>query len=157
MNLFWNRHSRKLDVHTKLTVYAAVVQLPWVPVSKEVHWHLLFDKPVSGHPQFGYPEWAQHGIQTNPASTHSNYGTKQDIHRVSMLCFGSLLKGGLNNHQFPIGPRCHGRVGQKMSCKFFSISTYDYIRNTCLHYIDELEPVLCHPMLWLLHDEPHPA
>ena len=22
-----------------------------------------------------------------------------------------------------------------MSCKFFSISTYDYIRNTCLHYI----------------------
>ena len=24
-----------------------------------------------------------------------------------------------------------------MSCKFFSISTYDYIRNTCLHYIDE--------------------
>ena len=29
-----------------------------------------------------------------------------------------------------------------MSCKFFSISTYDYIRNTCLHYIDELE-LLC--------------
>ena len=33
-----------------------------------------------------------------------------------------------------------------MSCKFFSISTYDYIRNTCLHYIDELELVVCHPM-----------
>ena len=31
-----------------------------------------------------------------------------------------------------------------MSCKFFSISTYDYLRNTCLHYIDELELVLCH-------------
>ena len=31
-----------------------------------------------------------------------------------------------------------------MSCKFFSISMYDYIRNTCLHYIDELELVLCH-------------
>ena len=40
---------------------------------------------------------------------------------------GSLLKGGLNIPQFPLGPRCHGRVGQKMSCKFFSISTYDYI------------------------------
>ena len=40
-----------------------------------------------------------------------------------------------------------------MSCKFFSISTYEYIWNTCLHYIDELELVLCHPMLWLLHDE----
>ena len=34
-----------------------------------------------------------------------------------------------------------------MSCKFFSISTYDYLRNTCLHYIDELELVMCHPML----------
>ena len=31
-----------------------------------------------------------------------------------------------------------------MSCKFVSISTYDYLRNTCLHYIDELELVLCH-------------
>ena len=31
-----------------------------------------------------------------------------------------------------------------MSCKFFSISTYDNLRNTCLHYIDELELVLCH-------------
>ncbi|KAI5017737.1 hypothetical protein ZWY2020_042625, partial [Hordeum vulgare] len=40
---------------------------------------------------------------------------------------------------FPLGPRCHERVGQKMSCKFFPISTYDYIWNTCLHYIDELE------------------
>ena len=28
-----------------------------------------------------------------------------------------------------------------MSYKFFSISTYDYIRNTCLYYIDELELV----------------
>ena len=28
------------------------------------------------------------------------------------------------------------------------LSTYDYIRNTCLHYIDELELVLCHPMLY---------
>ena len=44
-----------------------------------------------------------------------------------------------------------------MSCKFFSISTYDYIRNTCLHYIDELELVLCHPMLYILHDESHPT
>ena len=79
------------------------------------------------------------------------------IHYVLMLCSGSLLKGGLNIPKFPLGPRCHGRVGQKMSCKFFSISTYDYLRNTCLHYIDELELVLCHPRLWLLHDEPHPA
>ena len=74
-----------------------------------------------------------------------------------MLCFGSLLKGGLNIPKFPLGPHCHGRVGQKMACKFFSISMYDYLRNTCLHYIDELELVLCHPMLWLLHDEPHLA
>ena len=74
-----------------------------------------------------------------------------------MLWSGSLLKGGLNIPYFPLGPRCNGRVGQKMACKFFSIRTYDYIRNTCLHYIDELELVLCHPRLWLLHDEPHPA
>ena len=79
------------------------------------------------------------------------------IHYVLMLWSGTLLKGGLNIPYFPLRPRCHGRVGQKMSCKFFSISTYDYIRNTCLHYIDELELVLCHPMLWLLHDEPHLA
>ena len=44
-----------------------------------------------------------------------------------------------------------------MSCKLFSISTYDYIRNTCLHYIDELELALCHPRLWLLRDEYHPT
>ena len=56
--------------------------------------------------------------------------------------FDSLLKRGLNIPWFPIGPRCNGRVGQKMSCKFFSISTYDYIQNTCLHYNDELELVL---------------
>ena len=43
-----------------------------------------------------------------------------------------------------------------MSCKFFFISTYDYLRNTCLHYIDELELVLCRPRLWLLYDEYHP-
>ena len=72
------------------------------------------------------------------------------------LCSGCILKGGLNIPWFPIGPRCHGRVGQKMSCKFFSISTYDYIRNTCLHYIDELELVLCHPMLWLFDTSPSP-
>ena len=54
-----------------------------------------------------------------------------------MLCSSSLLKGGLNIPQFLLGPRCHGRIGQQMSCKFFSISTYDYIRNTCLHYIDD--------------------
>ena len=39
----------------------------------------------------------------------------------------------------------------------FSISTYHYIRNTCLHYIDELELVLCRPRLWLLHDEYYPT
>ena len=79
------------------------------------------------------------------------------IHYVLMLCSGTLLKGGLNIPYFPLGPRCHGRVGQKMSCKSFSISTYDYVWNTCLHYIDELELVLCHPRLWLLHDECHPT
>jgi len=30
-------------------------------------------------------------------------------------------------------------------------------RGSSLHYINELELVLCHPRLWLLHDEPHPA
>ena len=30
-------------------------------------------------------------------------------------------------------------------------STYDYIQNTCLHYIDELELVLCHPILVLAY------
>jgi hypothetical protein len=29
-------------------------------------------------------------------------------------------------------PCCNRLVGQKMSCKFFIASTYDYIRNTCL-------------------------
>ena len=47
-----------------------------------------------------------------------------------------------------------------MSCKFFSISTYDYIRNTCLHYIDELELVLvtlgydCYMMNRIRHNSP---
>ena len=44
-----------------------------------------------------------------------------------------------------------------MSCKFFSISTYDYLRNTCLHYIYELELVLCRPRLCLLYDEYYPT
>src|SRR3954470_21181917 len=49
-----------------------------------------------------------------------------------------------------------------MSCKFFSISTYDYIRNTCLHYIDELELVLCplcydcYMMNRIRHNSPSP-
>ena len=37
--------------------------------------------------------------------------------------------------------------GTKDGMQVLSISTYDYLRNTCLHYIDELELVLCHPML----------
>ena len=43
-----------------------------------------------------------------------------------------------------------------MSCKFFSISTYDYIRNTCLHYIDELEPLCydCYMMNRIRHNYP---
>ena len=36
-----------------------------------------------------------------------------------------------------------------MSCTFFSINTYDYLQNTCLHYIDELELVLC--TLWYIY------
>ena len=35
----------------------------------------------------------------------------------------------------------------KDGMQVLSISMYDYIWNTCLHYIDELELVLCHPML----------
>ena len=33
----------------------------------------------------------------------------------------------------------------------------DNIQNTCLHYINELELVLCHTRLCLLHDEYHPT
>ena len=48
-----------------------------------------------------------------------------------------------------------------MPCKFFSISTYDYIRNTCLHYIDELELVLtlgydCYMMNHIRHNSLSP-
>ena len=49
-----------------------------------------------------------------------------------------------------------------MSCKFFSISTYDYIRNTCLHYIDELELFCvtlgydCYMMNHIRHNSPSP-
>ena len=42
-----------------------------------------------------------------------------------------------------------------MSRKFFSLSTYDYIRNTCLHQIDERELVTYLSVLQLLHDESH--
>ena len=79
-------------------------------------------------------------IGTTPGDDHNLRGSC--IHYVLMLWSGTQLKGGVNIPSFPIGPRCHGRVGQKMSYKLFSISTYDYIRNTCLHYIDELE-LLC--------------
>ena len=44
-----------------------------------------------------------------------------------------------------------------MSCKFFSLSTYDYIWNTCLHQIDERELVTYIFVLQLLHDESHPS
>ena len=44
-----------------------------------------------------------------------------------------------------------------MSCKFFSLSTYDYIRNTCLHQIDERELATYLSVLQLLHDESHPS
>ena len=44
-----------------------------------------------------------------------------------------------------------------MSCKFFSLSTYDYIRNTCLHQNDERELVTYLSVLQLLHDESHPS
>ena len=69
------------------------------------------------------------------------------IHYVLMLCSGSLFKGVLNVPLFPIWnplPR-EGRTKDVM--QVLSISTNDYLRNTCLHYIDELELVLCHPML----------
>ena len=79
------------------------------------------------------------------------------IHYVLMLWSSTVLKGGLNIPEFPLGPRCHGRVGQKTSYKFFSISAYDYLQNTCLHYIYEPELVLYHPRLWLLYDEYRPT
>ena len=44
-----------------------------------------------------------------------------------------------------------------MSCKFFSLSTYDYIRNTCLHQIDERELATYLSVLQLLQDESHPS
>ena len=93
-------------------------------------------------------------IGTTPGDDHSLRSSC--IHYVLMLCSSSLLKGGLNIPEFPYGPRFHGWVGQKMPGKFFSITTYDYLRNTCLHYIYELELVLYRPRLWLLYDEYHP-
>ena len=43
-----------------------------------------------------------------------------------------------------------------MSCKFFSLSTYDDTRNACLHHIDERELATYLSVLYLLHDEYHP-
>ena len=59
------------------------------------------------------------------------------------LCVNALVWYPLVSNRTPL-PR-EGRTKDVM--QGFSISTYDYIRNTCLHYIDELELVLCHPML----------
>ena len=69
------------------------------------------------------------------------------IHYVLMLCSGSLLKGGLNIPEFPIWtplPR-EGRTKDVM--QVLSISTYDYLRNTCVHYTDEMEVVPYRPRL----------
>lgn len=43
-----------------------------------------------------------------------------------------------------------------MSCKFFSLSTYDDTRNACLHHIDEQELATYLSVLLVLHDEYHP-
>jgi hypothetical protein len=63
-------------------------------------------------------------------------------------------------------PCCNRLVGQKMSCKFLLVSTYDYIRNTCLwllvlgfFIIIYLQcPCLIDFMNYLIHATPvHPS
>ena len=67
------------------------------------------------------------------------------------LCVNALFRYSVKRRpEYPLFsvrtplPR-EGRTKDVM--QVLSISTYDYIRNTCLHYVDELEIVLCHPRL----------
>ena len=65
------------------------------------------------------------------------------IHYVLMLCSGSLLKGDLSLHMEPAATGGRKKDGMQV----LSISTYDYLRNTCLRYIYELELVPHRPRL----------
>ena len=69
------------------------------------------------------------------------------IHHVLMLCSGSLLKGGLNIPSFPIWTPLSREGRTKDVMQVLSISTYDYLWNTYLHYIYELELAPYRPRL----------
>ena len=72
-----------------------------------------------------------------------------------MLWSSTLLKGGqypLVSNRTPLP--WEGRT--KDVIQVLSISTHDYLRSTCLHYIYELELVPYRPWLWWLYDEYHP-
>jgi hypothetical protein len=63
------------------------------------------------------------------------------------LCVNALFRFSIKRRAlitliFPLGPRCHERIGQKDVMQVLIINTYNYIRNICLHMIDELE-LLC--------------
>jgi hypothetical protein len=64
------------------------------------------------------------------------------IHYVLMLCSGSPLKGGLNIPKISLWTPLPREGRTKDAMQVLTISMYDYIRNTCLHWIDELE-LLC--------------
>ena len=77
------------------------------------------------------------------------------------LCINALFRFSINRRpQYPLVslwtplPR---EGWTKDVIQVLSISTYDYLRNTCLHYIYELELVLHRPRLLLLYDEYHPT
>jgi hypothetical protein len=70
---------------------------------------------------------------------------------VNALLQYFIKRSTLITNRFPWGPAANRLVGQKMSCKFFIASTYDYLRNTCLwlfstrmlyHYLSVIAYVL---------------
>ena len=66
-------------------------------------------------------------------------------------CVNALFRFSIKRrHQYPLDFLMdplpwEGRKKDVM--QVLSISTYDYLLNTCLNYIDELELVMRHPML----------
>src|SRR3954471_17364085 len=57
------------------------------------------------------------------------------VHGVLKLCSGSPPQETLISISSLSGPVRSGVVGQKMLCKVLIASTYNYIRNTCLHLV----------------------
>jgi hypothetical protein len=76
---------------------------------------------------------------------------------VNALLWYSIKRSTLITSSLPWGPAANGLVGQKMLCKFFIASTYNYIRNTCLwllstrmlyHYLFAIAHVLI--IIWII-------